>query len=1067
MNKNRGSKIAKFLQKRTLLFYAFSVFLVLISLVWIFSGKPVFAVSQSANYILNGGQFNSLSGVSASANYGLETGGQPIAGKITGIAYDTRQGSSFSGRTAVAVISCGDGTCNGTETCSTCSADCGVCGGGGGEIPPEVFTNPFITQLNITDITTDQARVTFQTDQSTITYISYGAGFALDLTTPTEASFTIGHDFILSDLIPNTQYSLVAHMRAVAGQTASSVLYTFTTASIVKVVPNVSNLIAVPDDAGPQINLLWENPAMTDFAGIKLLRDYSSYPANPDDGVLLFDGSEQSFLDANIVFDQRYYYTIFVYDTSNNYSSGAIVSAIVLPEEEIIPPEEELPPEEISPEEEPPEEEIPPGEEVPPEDEIIESELPELPAGVIPGVESVDKEIAVFSSIKQDVFAGEEEIVLVFAPNAPITEQITAAFVKELSNTFVALKEFSADPGVQKIARTIIAPVSLGASFFILIPSLASILLPLLRFLFLQPLLFLGLRKRKRYGVVYNSLNKLPIDLAVVRLIDNSAGKIVQTAVTDDKGRYGFYVVKPGIYKMEVAKNDLVFPSKLLSGLKEDGRMLDIYHGEDIFVDNENVNVVVNIPMDPIGAIKTPWRVILQKRVRLLQYLLSMSGIFSTAIVILITNVWYLWIFLALHIVMFFLFLKYVNPRKPKGWGVVYDADNRKPINKVIARLFSKEYNKLIDFRVTDRKGRYAFLVGPSDYYVAFERTGYQDYRTPDLNFKDKETGETFINKNVRLEKTGGENMDDDYSDKKLQANAKQNYQEQLQAYEKTLEEYKEIVDKISDKPIAPPPPPPKPPEIPPSILSWLLIFFAGVLLVGFVSLTPAKAAEESWSIFAGSDSLLSIPADNFDKPVEMITATIDSQSYILVYDEKTKNYEAVIKAPDQSGKYRLTTRIIYTDNTYEQSAKVVLVRPYGYVYTEKYQSWSWQKPWQIFFKEKTRVKGAQVALYVLNQKKEWVLWQADSYKQKNPQASGENGEYVFVVPPGKYFLTVKSEGLIRYESGEFKVSENSVVNSPVAMRALFPWRVLVVSLLIFAVVFYAGKKTFFNKDKV
>jgi len=187
----------------------------------------------------------------------------------------------------------------------------------------------------------------------------------------------------------------------------------------------------------------------------------------------------------------------------------------------------------------------------------------------------------------------------------------------------------------------------------------------------------------------------------------------------------------------------------------------------------------------------------------------------------------------------------------------------------------------------------------------------------------------------------------------------------------------------------------------------------------------------------------------------------------VRFYDEKTKNYEAVIKAPDQSGKYRLTTRIIYTDNTYEQSAKVVLVRPYGYVYTEKYQSWSWQKPWQIFFKEKTRVKGAQVALYVLNQKKEWVLWQADSYKQKNPQASGENGEYVFVVPPGKYFLTVKSEGLIRYESGEFKVSENSVVNSPVAMRALFPWRVLVVSLLIFAVVFYAGKKTFFNKDKV
>ena len=30
--------------------------------------------------------------------------------------------------------SCGDGTCNGSETCSTCAADCGQCGGGGGII---------------------------------------------------------------------------------------------------------------------------------------------------------------------------------------------------------------------------------------------------------------------------------------------------------------------------------------------------------------------------------------------------------------------------------------------------------------------------------------------------------------------------------------------------------------------------------------------------------------------------------------------------------------------------------------------------------------------------------------------------------------------------------------------------------------------------------------------------------------------------------------------------------------------------------------------------------------------
>lgn len=36
---------------------------------------------------------------------------------------------------------CGDGTCNGEESCSTCSTDCGSCGGGGGCTLPGVPQN--------------------------------------------------------------------------------------------------------------------------------------------------------------------------------------------------------------------------------------------------------------------------------------------------------------------------------------------------------------------------------------------------------------------------------------------------------------------------------------------------------------------------------------------------------------------------------------------------------------------------------------------------------------------------------------------------------------------------------------------------------------------------------------------------------------------------------------------------------------------------------------------------------------------------------------------------------------
>ncbi len=46
------------------------------------------------------------------------------------LACDSACGYDTTGCTSAP--SCGDGSCNGSETCSSCSADCGSCGGGGG-----------------------------------------------------------------------------------------------------------------------------------------------------------------------------------------------------------------------------------------------------------------------------------------------------------------------------------------------------------------------------------------------------------------------------------------------------------------------------------------------------------------------------------------------------------------------------------------------------------------------------------------------------------------------------------------------------------------------------------------------------------------------------------------------------------------------------------------------------------------------------------------------------------------------------------------------------------------------
>lgn len=75
---------------------------------------------------------------------------------------------------------CGDGTCNGAETCSTCSSDCGACGGGGVTPPVENIT----TIVNTTNHTDEIGNpiIVVGTTNDTSWQMSAGAGsFSYDL----------------------------------------------------------------------------------------------------------------------------------------------------------------------------------------------------------------------------------------------------------------------------------------------------------------------------------------------------------------------------------------------------------------------------------------------------------------------------------------------------------------------------------------------------------------------------------------------------------------------------------------------------------------------------------------------------------------------------------------------------------------------------------------------------------------------------------------------------------------------------------------------------------------------
>ncbi|MBI4133104.1 hypothetical protein HY478_00670 [Candidatus Uhrbacteria bacterium] len=281
------------------------------------------------------------------------------------------------------------------------------------------------------------------------------------------------------------------------------------------------------------------------------------------------------------------------------------------------------------------------------------------------------------------------------------------------------------NPTIERAARNIAAPAlavvaTAGAGAAASAVGIANVM----RFLFTQPVVFFSRRKRKAWGVVYNAITKVPIDLAPIRLLDGASGRLIETRVTDRGGRY-FFIVQPGSYRIEVQKAGFAFPTQYLRGATQDVFHTDLYHGEPITVTEQDVTIAASIPLDPEVREETPARV---RRAVIVQQITQAVSIASPVIALAVVAVsptpLTIGLF-ALQVVLYAILSWTVHPKKPKGWGIVYDAKTQKPLKHAIVRLFEPVYGKLLEMRMTDARGRYSFLVGPNLYKVASEKSGY------------------------------------------------------------------------------------------------------------------------------------------------------------------------------------------------------------------------------------------------------------------------------------------------------------------------------------------------------
>jgi hypothetical protein len=303
-------------------------------------------------------------------------------------------------------------------------------------------------------------------------------------------------------------------------------------------------------------------------------------------------------------------------------------------------------------------------------------------------------------------------------------------------------------PEVVTITDDWIVPTLLGVSLINLGGALGLInLLAYLQYLFAQPILLFGKLRKRRWGVVYNSLSKQPVELAVVRLMHFESKLIVQTKVTDKEGRF-YFRAKKGHYYIEVVKPQYEFPTVFLSKKKEDAVYTDLYHGENINLEEDGI-IAVNIPVDPAQIVDTPRKVLYRRFLKRVQHIIALSGVILAAVALIISPTAFVAMVLVLQILFYFLFRQLALPAKARSWGRVYDAKTKKAINGAVVRIFDKQFNKLLETQATSSNGKYGFFAEHNTYYITVEKEGYQKHSSGDLDLKSRR--ETVVDLDIPL----------------------------------------------------------------------------------------------------------------------------------------------------------------------------------------------------------------------------------------------------------------------------------------------------------------------------
>jgi hypothetical protein len=586
------------------------------------------------------------------------------------------------------------------ETTLSCPNDCtgGPPGGGGPTPTTNYFYNVVVTPAETS------ATINWSSYLPTLATVKWGRTTDYLDGVISGTTYISSHTANLATLIDGTRYYFLIEGKSASGVKATPYAGFFDTIKLPDLTPPLVPLHLVATPYPTNITLTWQNPPDVDFDYVRLVRNFVGGNTNPLTGRLVYEGSGQYAVDADVVPFQLYFYTLFARDINGNFSQPAEASARITP-----PPIDpcELNPFSCNP--------PPPGDcatnpslctPPPPIGPVRPPLQPVLPPQVIKIITPTQPG-PVFTAVVN---------------KAPIVGVITGAGLSLI--TFLFANPFS----------------------------IADIGLILLR-LWTLLLIALGLKKRTPpWGVVYDSVTKQPLDPAYVVLYDMNGNELA-TSITDMDGRFGF-LVEPGKYRIVANKTNYEFPSKRLAGKTEDEVYGDLYMGTEIEVTESGAVIAKNIPMDPLAFDWNEFAKNQQRRLKFfrqrdvwlgrLSNVLFRIGFVFSAYAVLVSPTGYNIAIFTLSVVLYILRALGLRAH-PKG--SVSDQHTDEPLPFSIVRVHSIATGQEVFHKVADRTGQYFALMSNGEYRVSVDK------KNPDESYTTLPLPEPIVVKEGYLKK--------------------------------------------------------------------------------------------------------------------------------------------------------------------------------------------------------------------------------------------------------------------------------------------------------------------------